>query len=393
MKKSLIGFALAAVLAACTPCISTPPTITTTTITSSTTTTTTSTAPTSGNDKFTIVGRDIVDPDGNIFYPIGANVAARVGNFENGYVFNWNGTATDHSQDVLNWGWNTVRINDICNPPADPGVNATNDGIDKFIDEYTAKKIVVMVDCHDVTGANPTSTSTSMTPLYAMLERLAHKYKDNPYVWFNIPNEPLSSDSSSAWLELHKSIYSRLRAIAPYNIMVADIPVYGQEISTLLDGSILPLGQGKCNVLYSWHTYGAVSDYYSNFDELKSRAAHKAALEYFKANNIPVVIGEFGDPLTLSEGTAGPARWNRIGANAVLDYAPENGVGLLWWHATGDSGNFLTYSLMADRHQAPWSAALTGEGLSATGQKFWQISHNKPNLGKYTGNYSGSNCE
>ena len=93
--------------------------------------------------RFTIVGRDIVDPAGNRFYPIGANVSVRQGPYENGYTFNWNGTATGHAADAKAWGWNIVRANLICVPPPSPTVAQLNAGIDSFIDEYTAQGIVV----------------------------------------------------------------------------------------------------------------------------------------------------------------------------------------------------------------------------------------------------------
>lgn len=359
-------------------------------------------SPVGPTGRFTIVGRDIVDPAGNKFYPIGANVSVRQGPYENGYTFNWNGTATGHAADAKAWGWNIVRANLICVPPPTPTVAQLNAGIDSFIDEYTAKGIVVMVDCHDVTGENLAASSGKIQSLYPFWERLATKYKDNPYVWFNMFNEPQGGSSAgdvANWLTLQQDALRRLRAIAPNNIFVADIPGYGQAVETFTGpNSILRLGAGQCNVLYSWHAYGAlgkdgVFGEFADFDdEAASRANHREALQYLKDHNIPVVIGELGDPLTLDEGTAGLPIWNRVGARAVMSEAPGFGVGMLWWHATGDSGNFLTYSLMADRHQAPWSAATTGAGLSNGGFRFWAASKNAPNLGPFTGDLAAGNC-
>ena len=359
------------------PTTTTPPP--TTVVVPSTTVAPTTVAPTTtvpSTGKFSIVGNKILDPSGKTFIPMGANVAARVGRFEKGYVFNVNGTATDHVQDVKNWGWNIVRTNNICVPPADPGLAATQAGISALIDEYTAQKVVVMVDCHDVTGQNPTTSSPGVTAAIAMQDYLANKYKDNTYVWFNVLNEPQNDSNVANWLSVQKLVLSRLRAIAPDNIYVADLPRYGQAIETVLDGTATALGVGQKNVLYSWHAYGAVGDYGNNdyANEAISRPRHKAALDAIKAGDDAVVIGEFGDPLTLNEGTAGQPIWNRIGANAVMDYAPADGVGLMWWHATGDSGVFITYSLTADR-SAPWNSALTGTELSAAGRKFWTITH------------------
>lgn len=353
------------------------------------------------NGMFHIVGRDIVAPDGRIFVPMGANVAVRQGRYETGYTFNWNGTATDRSADVAAWGWNTVRANVICNSPGTPTQAEIDAGIDAFIDEYTAKKIVVIVDCHDVTGANPTSGSIKVQGIYRFMDRLAAKYRNNPYVWFNVLNEPISGSSAAdldAWLALHRDALARLRSIAPHSIFVADLPGYGQAMDSFFgDRSVARLGAGQCNVLYSWHAYGALGNgsrfgsYNDWADPTRSRANHQAALDWIASGSLPVMIGEFGDPLTLNEGTAGQPIWNRNAARAVMEFAPAADVGLLWWHATGDSGVFLTYSLTADRG-APWAAAHTGAGLSASGRTFWEISRNPIDRGAFVGDLAASNC-
>ena len=370
---------------------------------------TTTTAPPSTTGKpvgptgrFTIVGRDIVDPDGNRFYPVGANVAVRIGGFENGYAFNWNGTGTDHAADAKAWGWNVVRATLICLPEGSPNAQELDDGIDAFIREYTALKIVVMVECHDVTGDSLAPTDARIQALNPFWDRLATTWKDNPYVWFNPYNEPQAEATPADvanWLELQRNELQRLRAIAPTNVFVADIPGGAQAVQTFTGPSpIQQLGTGQCNVLYSWHAYGALGadGTFGKFadygNEAATKANHREALEYLKEHDIPIVIGELGDPLTLDEGTAGQPIWNRLGAYAVMEAAPANEIGLIWWHATGDSGAFLTYSLMADRHAAPWSAATTGEGLSDAGKKFWEISQHPPDLGPFTGDLASSNC-
>lgn len=385
--------------------------------TATTTTTTTAASPTSApaepaspadpatpaeGGRFTIVGRDIVDPAGNVFVPMGANVAVRQGQFETGYAFNWNGTATGHVDDVLAWGWNTVRATLVCSPTDGPTLDELNAGIDDFIREYTAKQVVVMVECHDITGDDLTPDDPKVQELLTFWDRLATTWKDNPYVWFNTYNEPQITATPAGvdnWMALQRDALQRLRAIAPDSVFVADIPGGAQALETFtFDRPITELGAGQCNVLYAWHSYGAlgkdgVFGEFADFgDEEASRANHREAFEYLRDNDIPMVIGEVGDPLTLDEGSAGQPIWNRIGARAVIDLAPEFGVGLLWWHATGDSGIFLTYSLMADRHAPPWSAATTGEGLSDAGRMFWEASKAQPEPAPFTGDLAESNC-
>lgn len=350
-----------------------------------------STAASCTGGKFYVVRNQIIDPNCKVFLPMGANIALTPG-----YTFNWNGTANGHVDDVKAWGWNTIRLTTVCN-----NANGTNDqasfyaGIDSVIAEYTAKQVVVMLECHDYTGQNPNSATASS--LYGFYDRMTVKYNTNPYVWFNPINEPYSGNSASDienWLTMQQAVMARIRQNAPNNVFIADIPGYGQGTSSFKGtNSITRLGSGKCNVVYAWHNYGAVSnDYNTNNNEATNLQATIDMFTYLRDNGIPVIIGEIGDPLTLSEGTAGSPQWNRWGAYNTIAQGPQRGIGILWWHATGDSSVFLTYSLMADRHAAPWSAASSGAGLSTGGLKFWQMIKALPAPATFTGNLAQSNC-
>lgn len=341
------------------------------------------------NTRFNIVGGQIIDPNCKVFLPMGANIAVSPG-----YTFNWKGVANGHVADVKAWGWNTIRLTQVC-----ASANGTNDmnalyaGIDSVIEEYTKQNVVVMLECHDFTGKNPTDVSS----LYPFWDRMTTKWGSNAYVWFNPVNEPYQNEGPTDianWMNLQTTLLNRVRAKAPYNIFVADIPGYGQGTNSFKGtDSITRLGAGKCNVMYAWHDYGSIGDYNTSNNEASNTAAQIAMFDYIKNNKIPVVIGELGDPLTLNEGTAGPPVWNRWGAYAAMANAPQRGIGLLWWHATGDSGIWLTYSLMADRNVPYTSAQPSGSGLSAGGQKFWQVSHSQPAPATFTGDLAASNCK
>lgn len=345
----------------------------TTTTTTSTTTSTTTTTVLDASGIFEITDGRIIDPDGEVFYPVGANIAVKQGIFETGYTFNVHGTGTGRSQQVQQWGWNIVRATLICVPPSDgPSLNQVNTGLDNFIAEYTAKKIVVMVECHDLTGRDPSPQAAEA--LTNFMVGVAKRHRDNPYVWLNPYNEPFATNNVTGWLALQENALSRIREVSPTGVFVADLLGYGQGVVALMsDPKVSALATQNSNVLISWHAWGAVGS--ANDANLNiSKARHKEIFEWIKANKVPVIIGEFGDPLTLDEGTAGPPIWNRNGAYAVMELAPQYGIGLIWWHATGDSGIWLTYSLMANRTPL-WGALPDGTGLSAAGQVFWNITH------------------
>ena len=348
--------------------------------------------------KFYVVGKQIIDPDGNIFRPMGANVAVRQAPYlEKNFVFNYFGTANGKSEEVKAWGWNTVRVNVACNITSNPSVSETLAGLDELIKEYTAKKLVVMIDCHDgnITVKDVNYDNPSVQSAMNFFDTLAKAYKNNPYVWFNTVNEPWGSSNIPQWSDLQNKLYARIRANAPDNIFVADLSGGGNAIENLVDGNLHgTYGAGKCNLVYGWHSYGFINGFADD-------AKHKDYINRLSAMNIPMVVGELGDPLNEFgqpltalgyPGVAGNPTQNRIGANAVISYAAPAGYGLLWWHATGDTNSSITYSLTT-RKIAPWLVNSSNlSELSATGRRYWDVSHQNHILGKFTGNLKNSNC-
>lgn len=333
--------------------------------------------------KFYIVGKDIVDPDGNKFYPMGGNIA-----ISGNYTFSYLGTAENHAVDAKNWGWNTMRLTMACG-------NDTS-AVDRVIDEYTAQKIVVTIGCWDVTGADPSPSDSRVTNILNVFDRIAAKYKDNPYVWYNPLNEPLADGDKNAWLNLQNAALSRIRAKAPESIYVADVQGWAQGVQTLYGSSpVTSLGQGKCNILYSWHAYGAgLGD---TSDQTKMDNAVRNVFINLNNANVPVILGEIGDPSPANGNDNGTGN-NQRSARSAISLAPQYGYGLQWWHLTGDDNGQITFSLMQSK-TAPaasvWNALTNtsaNRGLSTTGLSFWNLSQNKPNLGKFTGNLSASSC-
>lgn len=328
--------------------------------------------------RFYVIGRDIVAPDGSKFYPVGGNVAVNIS--DGPYVFNLNGkTASGHSDDALAWGWNIVRATLVCNNTGFVSTSQLVSRVNAFIDEYTAKNIVVLIECHDFTATNPSYASLGATNDF--FNQLIPRNKDNPYVWYNWLNEPYESNDVSGWLTLQTAIYNNLRSQGAENILVADVPGYGQGIESVLSGGASQLGQGRCNVVYSWHNYGAAGG--GNVNTLAG------FFTQIRNQNLPVIIGEFGYQYNGGSGTGSYQR-DYNGAQTTFDNGPSNGIGMIWWHATGDSNTELKYSLKST--DATFYDFGNGNNLSPAGQRLWNIGHNKPNLGNYTGSLSASNC-
>jgi mannan endo-1,4-beta-mannosidase len=332
-------------------------------------------AATNANGKFYIVGSDIVDPGGNKFYPIGANVGI------NGQIgFNYNDSAINHAADAAAWGWNTVRLNIYCTTST-PWINTYGYAnmlrdTKAFIDAYTAKNIVVMIECHD---GNP-DDSTVRAGYDKFWTDIMTSYKTNTYVWANPLNEPYWNQNSS-WEPQYQHYYDLIRGLGGENIIVADALNAGNDsgwdgASRLYDANIGPaLVNGRCNVLLSLHAYGGMG----------GDSAHSSFIDAVHAKGLAMIVGEFGYT-TEGSSTAGNYAMNVTGTTAVYDVAPGKGVGMLWWNGTHND----KYSLKADNGPF-WEQGNSGN-LSIPGQKFWNLSHNRPNLGAFTGNYATSNC-
>ena len=82
-------------------------------------------------------------------------------------------------------------------------------------------------------------------------DEMTRRYKNNPYVWFNIYNEPYEGDDTENWRVLHEYYVNRIRAQGAENIIVADVPQYGQGVELLTQRPFADNLAQSCNVLFS----------------------------------------------------------------------------------------------------------------------------------------------
>ncbi|MGF1597717.1 MAG: carbohydrate-binding domain-containing protein [Acidimicrobiales bacterium] len=317
--------------------------------------------------RFYVVGTDIVDPEGNVFYPIGANVAIKFTPY--GYVFEGgNGGVNGRLDDLRAWNWNTVRATLVCdNDSGIPSQRELIDGIAPTIEELTSAGVVVILECHDSTGTNPKVNSAKDRAVSTFWDAMAARYRDNPYVWFNIYNEPFASDDTTGWVTLHRTHLERIRAAGAENIVVMDLPLWGQGIHLLAERSFGDDLGRSCNTVFGWHAYGAVAG------RQGSLADHERYLRAAQDKGLALIVGEYGVAFPATAGNAGPWAWNITGFDAMSELGPRYGVGLLWWHATGDEVAFSRYALKTDR-SGFWTAGNSGN-LTTYGRRFWNVSH------------------
>lgn len=335
-------------------------------------------------DPFFVVGDEIVDPDGNLFVPVGANASIRVTDYA--YVFDGgNGGVNGRVDSIKAWGWNTIRATLSCHDESgDPTQRQIIDGIDSTVRELTQAGIVVILACHDATGSDLELDSPLELQVRAFWDEVAPTYADNPYVWFNFFNEPFTTDATEPWVELHQFYYDRYRDQGVNNIMIFDLPLYGQGIHLAAEGEFVePLGTA-CNTVLGWHAWGSLAGEQATKDDYVTYS--QAVLD----RDLAVIIGEAGVPFPPSAGTAGNPEWNESGYFAALDVARDFDIGLLWWHGTGDTSNDLFYPLKVDR-SGFWTAGNSGN-LTIAGATFWNFSHRERQPQAFVGDLADSGC-
>jgi mannan endo-1,4-beta-mannosidase len=361
------------------------------------------------NNQFYIVGDKIIDPNGHVFLPIGANI----GTYDN---FDWAGDANNESSAAQAWGWNTVRLNVECTTAESYSLVTPANGdkvllseIDSVVQEYTAKHIVVMVECHDAT-LNANDAANFWTDM-------ANKYKTNPYVWFNYANEPEWNDNSQ-WVSEQEQWLKLVRATGAENVFVADVMNAGNDAGwdgakQVFDPTMGPsVAAGQCNILFSLHNYGGQANSYPP-DNILDPSVYKSYFQNVQNANLAMIVGEFGmqsgtSLQTLANGSVqvvnpDPSDYyshEPNGEYATIHYANSYGIGMLAWHSTFADGFLLAQPNSLNNNlpnfynilNAAKTGLATGESFTQEGSDLWNAGHNQPNLGTFSGSYTSSNC-
>ncbi|MCL2740598.1 MAG: glycoside hydrolase family 5 protein [Oscillospiraceae bacterium] len=284
---------------------------------------------------FRIKGTKIICPDGSEFHVRGVNVNGP------GWVF-----PRDTLQDVgliLDvWRFNSVRL---CAAMGWEFAAGNNPDLDGLIKAFTDRGAPVILEVHDYTGTYPPAVGYRKNKdsymhdggvLKEWWADKARRYKGNPYVWFNIMNEPGPDDSresAESWLKAHDEVIGAIRAEGAENVIVLDEHQWGQgsgyrggkggyASAVIRMGPTLNAKYG--NLLYSLHVYDSWYGGERDFDAYFSDA---------RDAGLCVFLGEFG------VGRGNVSQHSAI--RAMYDSSLRNGVGRMYW-AWDDAGLPLT---------------------------------------------------
>jgi mannan endo-1,4-beta-mannosidase len=332
---------------------------------------------------FKIIGHKIFDPDGKEFVPMGCNM--------NGFNCFWGyGKTIDHVDKLEQcWKFNIIRVVNSLDTTEEKYQGRSkkyhdNDDIDEIIRVYTARKMVVMLDGHDWMGSLP--DDADLNTICHWYRKWGMLYKDNPYVWYNLLNEP--SDCSVGetpdrpcrrYVDVHRRIIEAIRDEAGAdNIIICDGIRMAQDMGTgwgdfgwkphtsaiICWGDSLKYFNGKTypNIGFSFHTYGQWID----GDTRMARY-----IDTVLSLGHSLHIGETGD---WANEESAMKHWGKATVSSYRVAIPR-GVGIVAWHGMPGDG----FALAKPGAASSIDNCENPTNLSWHGELMWPASHNMYN--------------
>lgn len=292
---------------------------------------------TTASPRFTVEQGKIYDPNGIEFVAVGVN------------------TFPDRNEDYADivecWGFNTIRANNF--PEPSWFWYGPTWEFDLLASTFADNGIVVILDiAHDSNQENAgigrywEGWSVQGVPAYSNLidlyEFYARRYKDNPYVWIELVNEPgtTATMDSQRWVELHQSLILAVRGTGNLNPILVNGWCWGQDAcgwgnSTVTEqhSAILGLGDQLLNIngveieniVFTHHVYDQFQ--YNSLERLTDY--HDAVL----AKGYALIVGEFGAININSTMKA---------TGYMYESTQARGIGRIVWKWGGKSPNNLT---------------------------------------------------
>lgn len=341
----------------------------------------------SGN--FKVSGTQILDPDGNVFYPFGMNTGLHYTNFPYPFMF----TSVEDEMGAVNsyeldpvtypsnveaaraWGWNIFRTNVVAfNTDLAPTGAGTVDLIAHAVNELLAAGFVVLMDGRTNQPGDDTSTLGSANDLNArsFFGRCLELWGGNPLFWINPFNEPFSDEDSisiASMITLYSDWITFLRGAGYANPIVFDLPRYGQALNKLADGTFDAFAELDENLIFGWHNYGFPDGMADTDGTVTETLAAQVA-----ARGHCVLIGETGYRYDgISDIVAAGAYEANVQA---VEWATIDGraqffnMGVTAWHAGHDHHSLVPPD--GSGNLAPfYTSPNDGTGLTAYGDLIW----------------------
>jgi mannan endo-1,4-beta-mannosidase len=309
---------------------------------------------------FTVVGTKIYDPEGKEFVAQGTNVTGK------GSL--WSNTTIADKDKIINcWNFNTIRLYYKLYTNS----TVTEQDFYDVIDEFSAEKIVVIVDVHDNIGGY--FEGEELADLKSFWRDFAIKYKDNPYVWFDIHNEPGNGSLDTRWITQHQEVIKVIRdEVRADNIIIVEGGAWGQDApdrgtGNVPESSSMLLTYGDQVKTFNNTTYENIVLSLHIYDQYKNGTSDRIInyIDAIWAKGHALIIGEWGNHNNNDVSAA---------MHAFAGVLPERDVGRVVWHWEGGDNNKLTTS----RRGSDINSCTDPTNLTQLGTYVWNDNHTDP---------------
>lgn len=280
------------------------------------------------------------------------------------------------------WQFNTVRVNHF----VDWHWYNTDWELDLIEKNFANNQIVTILDlAHDAHGKEAGIGAYWLTrhqELIDLYTRYADKYKDNPYVWFELINEPGVIDfNEEAWLEIHQSLIQAIRATGNNNPIIVSGWCWGQDACTwgqgdvqVDDSAILKLGadvlnindEPQHNIIFTHHVYDQFQ--YASASRLSNY--HDAVL----SRNYALIVGEYASANN---------NCTMKSTSYMFESVKPRGIGRIVWNWDGKDRSNLSYTpvpnALTDNMEGSGSginSCINPTNLTKLGDLVWKDNHN-----------------
>jgi mannan endo-1,4-beta-mannosidase len=310
--------------------------------------------------KFTVVGTKIFDPEGKEFVAQGTNVTGK------GSL--WSNTTIADKEKITNcWNFNTIRLYYKLYTTS----TVTEQHFYDVIDTFSAAKIVVIVDVHDKIGSY--FEGDNLEDLKTFWRDFATKYKDNPYVWFDIHNEPGNGSIDNRWIVQHQEVIKVIRdEVRADNIIIVEGGAWGQDAPDRGSGDVpasqsMLLTHGQKVKEFGGNTYENIVLSLHIYDQYRHGGPDriKNYIDRIWADGHALIIGEWGNHNNNDVSAA---------MQAFAAVLPERNVGRIVWHWAGGDGNKLT----TGGSGSTINSCINPTNLTELGTYVWNDNHTDP---------------
>lgn len=140
--------------------------------------------------------------------------------------------------------------------------------------------------------------------------KMATKYKDSPYVIYELFNEPVD-DSWEQVKAYSEELIRVIRAIDPDNLILVGCPHWDQDVHIAADSPIT----GYNNIMYTLHFYAA-----THKQDLRDRG------DYALSKGLPLFVSECAGMEATGDGPLDKEEWSRW-----VDWMQQNSLSWVAW--------------------------------------------------------------